>query len=283
MSAEHHIRPFATFEEFRACVDLQRETWGADFTELVPVAMLKAAQRVGGIAIGAFDRSGALAGFVFGITGIQDGQLVHWSDMLAVRPAARNRGLGERLKRCQRAELMRNGIKTVYWTFDPLESKNAYLNFARLGVHAREYVRDIYGQTDSPLHRGIGTDRLIAVWPIGADRVCRRLEGADRMPQASDVASLPLLNPTRVCEAGLQCADPDLELDARRLRLAIPVDIQALKERSTELAADWRRKTRAAFEAYLARGYVAAELVREANRSSYLLVRGMPMPARLAR
>lgn len=275
MSAEHEVRPFVGFDEFRACVQLQRDTWGADFSELVPVAMLKAAQRTGGIAIGAFDGRGGLDGFVFGITGVVEGRLVHWSDMLAVRSAARNRGLGERLKRRQRDDLLRSGIGTVYWTFDPLESKNAYLNFARLGVLAGEYVRDIYGgHTDSPLHRGIGTDRLIAVWSIDSERVCRRLAGADQAPQTSDVGSLPLVNPTHTGAAGLESADPDLELDADRLRIAIPVDIQAVKDRSIELGAEWRRKTRAAFETYLARGYVAVELVRDAERSTYVLAHG---------
>ena len=84
-------------------------------------------------------------------------------------------GIGERLKRYQRDVLLTRGVERVYWTFDPLDAKNAYVNFVRLGIVAREYRIDMYGKTASPLHEGIGTDRLIAVWPIASKRVEQRL------------------------------------------------------------------------------------------------------------
>ncbi|HEX6938631.1 MAG TPA: hypothetical protein VF158_04415 [Longimicrobiales bacterium] len=266
------IRPIRTIDEARLCVTLQREVWGEEFSEVVPPAILWAAQKIGGITAGAFDGAGRLAAFVFGMTGVEDGRLVHWSDMLAVRPDLRDRGLGTRLKRFQRDALLRLGVETVYWTFDPLESKNAYLNFARLGIVARTYHRDLYGQTASPVHEGIGTDRLVAVWEIGGERVRRRLAG-EPAPTAADVADAPLANPTRPGPAGPECLDPDLALDADRIRIAVPSDIQRLKAAAPELARDWRRKTRAAFEAYLGRGYVAVEVVRDGDRSDYVLGR----------
>src|SRR5687768_13007734 len=97
--------------------------------------------------------------------------------MLAVRREYRNQGIGEQLKRYQRDFLLARGVHKVYWTFDPLDAKNAYVNFVRLGVTAREYRVDMYGQTDSPLHHGIGTDRLIAIWLIASERVGDRLAG----------------------------------------------------------------------------------------------------------
>jgi len=266
------IRPVRTIEEAQRCVALQKEIWGAAFSELVPPAILWAAQKIGGVTAAAYDADDRLAGFVFGMTGIQEGRLVHWSDMLAVRPDLRDRGLGVRLKRYQRDALLPLGVETVYWTFDPLESKNAYLNFGRLGIIAREYHPDLYGRTDSPLHQGIGTDRLIAVWEIASERVRRRLEG-EPPPSAEDVADAPLVNETRPGASGIESLEPDLDLDAERIRIAVPADIQALKARSPELAAAWRARTRAAFEAYLGRGYVAVEVVREGERSCYVLGR----------
>ena len=85
------IRPFASRAECDACVRLQRETWGEDFVDVVPATILMVSQRVGGVSAGAFDADGRLLGFVFGISGIRAGELVHWSDMLAVRPEARGR------------------------------------------------------------------------------------------------------------------------------------------------------------------------------------------------
>lgn len=273
MTGSYTLRPLRTEEEFRACIALQRETWGEDFGEVVPATILKVVQFVGGVAAGAFDAEDRLVGFVFGVSGVRDGRLAHWSDMLAVRRELRDRGLGERLKRYQRELLLPLGIRTVLWTFDPLESRNAYLNLTRLGAVAREYRRDVYGESGSPLHRGVGTDRLIAEWEIDSPRVRARLDGDTVAPGPADMADAPLCNPTREGGAGLESAEPDLSLDAERIRLAIPVDLQALKERAPELAVDWRRKTRLAFEAYFARGYVAVELVREAGRSCYVLER----------
>ena len=161
MGSHFTIRPFASIDEFKECVRFQEETWGKDFSERVAVAILKVSQRLGGIAAGAYDAEGGLAGFVFGMTGVQEGQIVHWSDMLAVRPELQDAGLGTRLKAYQRDELISRGVMRMHWTFDPLEAKNAHLNLNKLGAVAGEYVRDMYGQTGSPLHRGIGTDRFV--------------------------------------------------------------------------------------------------------------------------
>src|SRR3954470_23378494 len=84
------IRALVSRAELQACVDLQHETWGDDFSDVVPLSILKVSQRVGGIAAGAFDGDQRLLGFVFGLTGVERGRIVHWSDMLAVRPGARN-------------------------------------------------------------------------------------------------------------------------------------------------------------------------------------------------
>ena len=254
-----------------ACVELQRATWGDSFSEVVPPAILWVAQQTGGIASGAFAADGRLDGFVFGITGLRDGAPVHWSDMLAVRDELRGHGLGVALKLHQRDLLLAAGVPTVLWTFDPLEARNAHVNFARLGTTASVYLRDVYGDTGATLHAGIGTDRLVADWQISSDRVAARLAGRDAPPLPADVADAPLVNPTRLDSGLLRCDVPDLDLDAPRVRVAVPADVQALKRASLDVARDWRAKTRAALEAYLARGFRVVEFVREEEGGCYLL------------
>ena len=175
MGSHFTIRPFASIAEFKECVRFQEETWGEGFSERVAVAVLKVSQRLGGIASGAYDDEGGLAGFVFGMTGVQAGEIVHWSDMLAVRPELQDSGLGTRLKAYQRDELVSRGITRMHWTFDPLEAKNAHLNLNKLGAVAGECVQDMYGGTDSPLHREIGTDRFVPTWVMDSPRVIERL------------------------------------------------------------------------------------------------------------
>jgi predicted GNAT superfamily acetyltransferase len=233
------IRELRGHAEYAACVQLQKETWGEHFTELVPAAILQVAQKVGGIAAGAFD-GGELIGLVFGISGIRDGQPVHWSDMLAVRSSYRNRGIGEQLKWYQCDLLLERGINRVYWTFDPLDAKNAHINLQRLGVIAREYVVDMYGQTGSVLHTGIGTDRLVVTWELTSDRV--RTRRAGRTPRQQSV-------------------DAQIE---------IPLDIHALNRSDPAAAASWREKTREQFLKYLP-DYVVTGLVLGGETASYAL------------
>ncbi len=107
------IRSLATTDEYRACVELQRETWGAHFVDCVPPAVLQISQKVGGVVAGAFDPSNQLVGFVYGIAGWREGRPCHWSHMLAVREQCRDKGIGKALKDFQRDELLRRGIRVM--------------------------------------------------------------------------------------------------------------------------------------------------------------------------
>jgi predicted GNAT superfamily acetyltransferase len=269
---DFELRSLETPEDFAAAVTLQSEVWGEAFSDLVPAALLRVVGYVGGIAAGAFTVDGELAGFVFGVSGIRDSRLSHWSDTLVVRAPHRDRGLGESLKRYQRELLLPLGIERMYWTFDPLESRNAHLNFNRLGATSGEYVRDYYGATGSVLHEDIGTDRLVVQWELNAPRVVALTEGrATPAPCTADDA--PIVNAVREGAAGPVSGEPDLQLDAPSVRVAIPADVQGLKARAPECAREWRRVTRMAFESYFARGYVARALVRRGAWSEYLLER----------
>ena len=176
------IRTLRSNEDCQAAADFQREIWGTDYGDIVPGTLLHVVDYVGGLAAGAFDPSGTLVGFVFGMNGIRDGDLVHWSHMLGVRESARNSGLGRMLKEYQRTTLRDIGVKRIYWTFDPLMSKNAYFNINRLGAEIVEYVPDMYGRTSSPLHLGLPTDRLIACLPTLPREVVRRPAPDARTP-----------------------------------------------------------------------------------------------------
>lgn len=271
MASDFTIRPFETIEEFRDCVRFQEEIWGAGFSERVAVAILKVSQRLGGIASGAYDENGEMAGFVYGMTGVESGEIVHWSDMLAVRRGLQNTGLGARLKAYQRDTLLAQGITRMLWTFDPLESKNAHLNLNKLGAVAREYVPDIYGQTDSPLHQGIGTDRFVATWMMDSERVVERLEIGRSGPAAgADDGAVPAF---AVFEEGglLGPGDCDVELEAPLILVPIPSSIQDLKAESLEVALRWRHATREVLSCYIGRGYEARELYRRERHSEYLL------------
>jgi len=273
-SEAYTIRPFASPKEFRECVELQEATWGEGFSERVSPAILQIAQILGGISSGAYDRTGRLAGFVFGLTGVRDGAVVHWSDMLAVRPDARDSGLGRRLKLYQREEMLTRGIDTVVWTFDPLQSRNAHLNITRLGAVIREYRENMYGETDSPLHRGIGTDRFVALWRLDSQRVRARVAG-ERAPEMAGAphalaASQP---PSQRGDAHPRPGPAELTSGNDVLRVSIPSDIGGLMNDDPDLALEWRLATRRAFEHLLSAGYEVVEFERGEWVSDYLISR----------
>lgn len=264
------IRPLATHAEYTACVALQRATWGESFTDVVPASVLMVARKVGGVAAGAFARDGNLLGFVFGITGVENGQIVHWSDMLAVRPEARNLGLGRRLKEFQRREVASVGGRTIYWTYDPLVARNAHLNLDVFGVRVREYVRDMYGDTGSDLHRGIGTDRLVVSWDVADEDLAVRTSQIAAARSDAAFASAPVIGDAQHPSTG----PSDIEA-AGQLRLAVPCDITALQAENPRLAAAWRSSTRSAFERAFAEGYRVDGFTtdRFAGRGYYLLAK----------
>jgi predicted GNAT superfamily acetyltransferase len=262
------LRAFSHAADYEAAVELQRRTWGADFSDVTPASILKISQKVGGISAGAFGGDGSLLAFLYGLTGFRDGQPIHWSHMMAVAPHARDLGLGTKLKLYQRDVLLPMGVERVEWTFDPLEARNAHLNLNHLGAEIGEYVEDMYeGETGSDLWAGLGTDRLILVWRIASERVADAIAGR-REGSAEPFHDAPVLN-----EANRRGTGEPEKLGAPRVRIEIPANVQALKETDIAVAAAWRASSRWAFEAALARGYQveAFQRDREAGRCFYCL------------
>lgn len=269
------IRPVATIEECRLVAALEREVWGyEDAEDVVPPPVLIVSVKRGGILLGAFDGANALRGFVYSLPALKDGRVTQWSHMLGVVPEARGTGLGLRLKLAQREQALKLGVDLIEWTYDPLQTLNAYMNFARLGVVVSEYEENIYGDSSSPLHRGTPTDRLIAEWHLTRPHVERRLFQPGHPPiRDGSIASAAIVNPAIAGSRWLQPGPSDLSRDARRLLVEIPTGFSDMLVQDAPLALAWRLHTREVFQTYFKRGYRAVDffLSREAGRGHYLL------------
>ncbi len=241
------IRDLVSHEDRQQCVALQEATWGKGFSERVPSAILQVGPKVGGITAGAFDTSGRLVAFVFGLTGIRHGVLAHWSDMLAVVPERRGTGLGARLKAWQRARCEEMGVRVIYWTWDPLVSRNSHLNLNKLGARVDEFVENMYGVTDSTQMGALPTDRFVAAWELDHVVIARRL--AARAADAPRLAALP------VVAGGPDTSPPITWPDAPAVTVRIPRDFPALLGSDPAAAAAYRHHSHAAFRHYFALGY----------------------------
>ena len=247
------FRRVHTPEEYKACEALQRHIWGEGFTECVPPSIMMVSQKIGGVTAGTFAGDGTLLGFVFGMTGLKESRPMHWSHMLGVRREVRGQGLGRRLKLYQRDLLLESGVELVCWTYDPLVAYNAHLNINRLGADIAEYVRNMYGDLGSELHRGVGTDRFIVEWHIAEERV-EKIVAGEVKPNAARIVRADTVN-TYQKDGTFGFLDPKDAQNSPIISIEIPRDIQAVQKESLELAAQWRSSTQKAFIRYFEHGY----------------------------
>ena len=271
------IRDLESFDDLSKVEAVEREVWGLADLDVTPLTLTIATRAAGAIWVGAFDGQ-KLAGFVFGFPGFENGRLILHSHLLAVREPYRHLQLGYKLKLAQRERAQALGIQDITWTFDPLQSRNAHLNFSKLGVVSNSYRADFYGAaTSSILHRN-GTDRLWLHWSLNSRRVQDRLQGKDARPVVLDALSrlLPLLR----FNGDGRPAPGDLAeaLGRQRIAIEIPSDIDAVVQKDPGLAREWRRTTRWAFTESLKAGFFVAEYCRTVRGQQgpgvYLLEKG---------
>jgi predicted GNAT superfamily acetyltransferase len=228
------LEPLTTVEDADRILDVMIATWGNH--QLLPREMIRALADCGNTPFGAWD-GGLLVGYVLGWAGISPEYGLHMhSHMLASLPDRRHRGVGYALKLAQRAFCLDRGIPTVRWTFDPLISRNAYLNLAKLGATADRFLPNFYGEMTDSLNRGERSDRLLVRWdldrPIPVPRV--PAGGIEVLGRAGEYPERPV--PTDVAS-----------VHGPRALIRIPREYHVLRERDRALADAWRDATGDAF------------------------------------
>lgn len=257
-------------EEFHQCERIQKNVWGASG---VSGEVLLVTQKYGGIVLGAL-AGGKVVGFLYAFLARREGELIHWSHMMAIEPGYRDRGLGLRMKLEHRRRALAQGLRSISWTYDPLQSRNATLNVARLGARVAEYIPDCYGEFPSLIERGLPTDRFVVDWRIASRRVERRLGGQ----QPAFTATLPRVNVTELRADGL-LENRRVRLDLRqpRLLVEIPTHTDRMRLLDTTLARRWRLAMRRVFQHYLRAGCTIEDFLPPTpgrdGRAFYLLRR----------
>jgi predicted GNAT superfamily acetyltransferase len=262
------IRDVEGEAEHHAIEDIQKEAWGFNDLDTVPAATLMATQHAGGVVLGAFEQD-RMIGFAYGFAAWEDRRASLHSHMLAVRPEYRSFQAGFYLKLAQREAALAKGLDEITWTFDPLQSLNANLNFAKLGVISQRYLVNFYGEaTSSPLHQGFGTDRLWVRWLLNSARVTQRLPSANSQRAAKIVLdshdAADIFQSLLIYSDGSRplLGDFSSSLSANRCAIEIPHNINAIKEREPKMGTEWREATRAAFLAAIEAGFLVNDFVR---------------------
>jgi predicted GNAT superfamily acetyltransferase len=236
------VRKCERLEEFRLCVELQRQIWREEDLEVEPATMFVVASQTGGQVLGAFDGD-KLIGYTLSVVGLRDGVVYLHSHMTGVHPDYRNRGVGRMLKLFQRDEALGREIRLIVWTFDPLEIRNGHFNLNRLGAICRHYHPNLYGITTSPLHGGLPTDRLVAEWRLDSPRVVASLGELTKEPTEAPVS------------------------------IELPAELDQWKREDSSQVAKVQERVRSEFCRWFARGYAAVGVrTQPSSAAAYLLV-----------
>ena len=278
------IRVLETPQEMEQAEQLQALVWPGSDIDVVPGHLMLTAAHNGGLLLGAYE-DGQMLGMLFGFIGLYDtpagSRPKHCSHQMGVHPHARDAGIGFALKQAQWQIVRKQGLDLITWTYDPLLSRNAHLNIARLGAVCNTYLRDVYGEMRDGLNAGLSSDRFqVDLW-VNTSHVERHMQAA-RRPSLSlrelEVAGARLLYPVE--PAGNLIRPPgQLKLPDERLLLAeIPSDFPGLKDADFKLASDWRFFSREVFESCFAAGYPVTDFVYDTSsgrpRSFYVLTHG---------
>ncbi len=221
-----------------------------------------------------------MVGVLFGFTALEGSRPYHYSHITGVAKDFQSRGVGFRLKLAQRKFVIGHGQRLVRWTYDPLQTGNAFFNIGKLGAVCRVYRRNLYGSLDDSLNRGMVTDRFEVDWWVRSRRVVDRVQGREK-PRALEQAlceGAVFVNTTASAGPGVRRAvSARLGLKRELLLVEIPESIVRVVGASGMLARGWTFHLRRIFESYFGRGYVAVDVVVErledVRRVFYLLER----------
>ena len=266
------IRIIEKTEELKKCETAQKSIWGG---LSVAAEVMLVTQKAGGAVLGAFVR-GKLIGFIYALLARRNGQIIHWSHMMGILPEYRSRGLGLQLKLAHRKLALSQGIRSICWTYDPLQSRNASLNLIKLGAHVEEYVVNYYGRFHSSIERGLPSDRFVVNWPIASKTIARHLAGRKDRIEIPDVPKVNLVATNN--QGFLVNRKIDFGCRDRKLLVEIPTDTDLMRAKALALARRWRIQTREIFLGYSSKGYSVNGFLNEnqnANglRCFYLLSR----------
>ncbi len=194
---EIEIRECRSVGDLSQCVALQKEVFALPDIEISPVRHFIVSRQAGGFTLGAFAGE-LLVGFVLSVPSFFGNERFFYSHMAAVKEGFQGSGIGAQLKWAQREESLKLGVKYIKWTFQPVQSRNAFFNLEKLGVTIKHYEPNFYGTDystsgDQSKNIGLDSDRLFAEWHLENEKVKRFAKG-ESYAETGDVSKRIELN-----------------------------------------------------------------------------------------
>jgi predicted GNAT superfamily acetyltransferase len=243
------VRALSDLAELEQVVALFSDIWGRADNPPMTLELLRAFTKAGNYVGGAFE-GGRLLGACVGFFHAPNEDTLH-SHIAGVSRSAGGRSIGFALKLHQRAWALAHGVAEIAWTFDPLVSRNAYFNLAKLGARPTEYLTNFYGAMSDTINGADDSDRLLVRWRLLDPGVVVACAGggtgavADEELAAGAVVALGIGPDGR--------PDPG-RLDGATSLVAVPHDIERLRVTDPALAWRWRSAVRHTLTTLVARG-----------------------------
>ncbi|MGW1405620.1 GNAT family N-acetyltransferase [Streptomyces sp. NPDC002403] len=241
-------------EMHEACRVLDR-IWRPDpGNPLITPELLRVFAHSGSYVVGV-GRGGRMIGFCLGFLASAG---LH-SHIAGVDDSVRGRNVGFAVKQHQRAWALDRSITTITWTFDPLISRNAYFNLAKLGASPSEYLADFYGAMHDEVNAGTETDRLMVRWELTGEHAVGSAAGTPRIVTVDGAGARAVV--------GLD-AKPDGSpvvgrQDGDTVLVRIPAEAEELRRTDPPLAREWRYALREVLGGLMAEGHTVTGFTRD--------------------
>lgn len=258
------IREIKTLPELEKVQKLEEEVWEAS---PIPIHQTLTAVKNGGIVVGAFDGE-ELVGFSYGFAGFKNGKPHLTSHMLGIKKGMRAKGIGEALKQEQRKIAINLGYDMMLWTYDPLETRNGYLNLTKLHAICDTYVENCYGEMQDGLNKGLPSDRFEVNWYLTSKYV-------EQEQQFDSTNAVTIVN-YQLNGNGLPILgdfEPNQLLNEDVYLLPVSPNFQELKSLNPKLALDWRFKTRLIIQTLFKQGFAAIRIDKGEKMHNYVFVK----------
>lgn len=258
------VRPLAELGDARRAEALLRDVWlPTDGCPPVAYDLIRAFSSAGGYAVGAYDGD-VMVGACVGFWASPDDRSLH-SHVSGVTRGHRSRRVGYAMKLDQRAYALEHFVQSITWTFDPLVARNAHFNLRRLGARPLRYEKNYYGAMTDSMNGADESDRFLVRWDLTADP----------KPEASGTQILTDGSPARAVLAVDRDGGPRVLSgdSAEVVTVAVPSDIEGLREEDPERARAWRKATRKALVGLLEEDATVVDFDRD--NGYYIVQRGV--------
>jgi predicted GNAT superfamily acetyltransferase len=243
------VREVAALRELEDVVRLYATIWGRDANPPVTIELLRAFTKAGNYVGGAFE-DGRLVGACVGFFGAPSEDSLH-SHIAGVADAALGRNIGFALKLHQRSWALLRGVSEIAWTFDPLVSRNAHFNLAKLAAQPVEYLPNFYGPMLDTINGDDDSDRLLVRWRLRDASVVDACAGSGVRAVADDELRAGAVVALGISGHGRPVPG---RLDGPTSLVAVPTDIGTMRLADPTAAQRWRLAVREVLSALVADG-----------------------------